>query len=112
MAREAAWLAVDSVRAEPARSFLAILGIVIGIVTVVRVTAVLANVRSSAALLFRELGTKTSSRSTGQDPYQPASRRRAESLEPAFAGELARGGRAISEVAVQLIVPPIVDNRR
>ena len=114
MVREAAWLAVDSVRSQPARSFLAILGIVIGIVTVVLVTAVLANVRNSVALLFRELGTENifAFHLTG-DPYQPASEQEArrKPLKPAFADELARAGSAVREVAVQVIVPPIVNNR-
>ena len=47
----------DSVKAHPLRSLLAILGIVIGIVTVVLVASVLANVRNQVALLFRELAT-------------------------------------------------------
>jgi hypothetical protein len=48
----------DSVAARPLRSILAVLGIVIGIVTVVLVASILANVRNSVALLFRELGTE------------------------------------------------------
>jgi putative ABC transport system permease protein len=114
MAREAAWLAIDSVRSQPSRSFLAILGIVIGIVTVVLVTAVLANVRNSVALLFRELGTENifAFHLTG-DPYQPATEQEArrKPLKPAFADELARTGGAIRDVAVQVIVPGIVNGR-
>jgi putative ABC transport system permease protein len=53
--RESSWLAFDSIRSQPARSTLAILGIIIGIITVVLVASVLANVRNSVALLFREL---------------------------------------------------------
>ena len=58
MVGEPAWLAFDSLRTSRARSFLAIGGIVIGIVTVVLVAAVLANVRNQVALLFRDLGTE------------------------------------------------------
>jgi len=54
---EAAALALDALRTERARSVLAIAGIVIGIVTVVLVASVLANVRNQVALLFRDLGT-------------------------------------------------------
>ena len=46
-----------SLRAQPARSTLAILGVVIGIVTVVVVASTLVGLRNSIALLFRELGT-------------------------------------------------------
>ena len=57
MVAEPAALAIDSLRTERARSALAIAGIVIGIVTVVLVASVLANVRNQVALLFRDLGT-------------------------------------------------------
>src|SRR6186997_1831980 len=56
--REASLLAIESVRAQPARSTLAILGIVIGIVTVVVVASTLVGLRNSIAVLFRELGTE------------------------------------------------------
>ena len=112
--REATWLAVDALRVQPARSVLGILGIVVGITTVVLVASVLANVRNSVALLFRELGTENifAFHLTG-DPYQPPSEQevRRKPLEPSFAGELARTGRAIREVAVQVYVPPIVNGR-
>ena len=54
---ESASLAVESLRTQPARSALAISGIVIGIVTVVLVATVLAGLRNSIADLFRDLGT-------------------------------------------------------
>ena len=54
---EAATLAADSLRDNKARSGLAILGVVIGIVTVVLVASTLVGLRNSVALLFRELGT-------------------------------------------------------
>ena len=71
--RESASLAIDSVRTQPARSLLAIIGIVIGIVTVVLVASVLANLRNQVALLFRELGTENifAFHLTG-DPYVDA----------------------------------------
>lgn len=111
---ESARLAVDAIRTHPARSLLAILGIVIGIVTVVLVASVLANVRNQVALLFRELGTENifAFHLTG-DPYSPASEREArrQPLDPDFAPEIARRGRAISTVAVQMIVPNVVNGR-
>ncbi|MDP2391339.1 MAG: hypothetical protein Q8N52_13500, partial [Acidobacteriota bacterium] len=54
---EATTLAAESLRANKARSGLAILGVVIGIVTVVLVASTLVGLRNSVALLFRELGT-------------------------------------------------------
>src|SRR5690349_16368123 len=55
--REAVHLAVESVRSQPVRSALAIIGVVIGIVTVVIVASTLVGLRNSIAVLFRELGT-------------------------------------------------------
>ncbi len=111
---ESASLAVDSLRTQPARSALAIFGIVIGIVTVVLVASVLAGVRNSIAEMFRDLGTdNVFAFHLSGDPYQPASEREARRLplEPAFAGPIARLGEAVREVAVQVIVPTVVSGR-
>ena len=99
----------DSVAAHPLRSILAVLGIVIGIVTVVLVASVLANVRNSVALLFRELGTENvfAFHRSG-DPYSPPSEKEARRLplKPDFAEVIAREGRHVRDVGVQVIVPP------
>ena len=112
--RESASLAVDSVRTQPARSLLAIIGIVIGIVTVVLVASVLANVRNQVALLFRELGTENifAFHLTG-DPYTTPSEAEARRLplRASFAADIGRDATAIKEVAVQMIVPSIVGGR-
>ncbi|MBP1633566.1 MAG: hypothetical protein H6Q10_140 [Acidobacteria bacterium] len=111
---ESASLALDSIRTQPLRSALAISGIVIGIVTVVLVASVLANLRDQVALLFRELGTENvfAFHITG-DPYSEPSEEEARRLplKAEWAGTLAREGDAIVEVGVQVIVPAIVDNR-
>jgi putative ABC transport system permease protein len=104
----------DSAAAHPLRSILAVLGVVIGIVTVVLVASVLANVRNSVALLFRELGTdNVFAYHRSGDPYAPPSEREARRLplEPAFAEIVAREARHVRDVGVQLIVPPVVNGR-
>ncbi len=110
-----AWdLAVDSVRSQTLRSALAVLGIVIGIVTVVIVASVLANVRNQIALLFRELGTENvfAFHLTG-DPYAKASEKEARRrpLKVEFAGELRRVAPSIQDVAVEVVVPAVVQGR-
>jgi len=98
-------LALDSVRTQPTRSTLAIIGIVIGIVTVVIVASVLAGLRNSVADLFRESGHRQRVRLPPDGrPYSPPSEREArrEPLEPVFARELARRGDAIRDVALQV----------
>jgi putative ABC transport system permease protein len=110
---EAGGLALDSIRTQPARAALAISGIVIGIVTVVLVASVLANVRNQVALLFRDLGTENifAFHLTG-DPYvtPPEKEARRKPLEVTWAGDLQRLGRAIREVGAQVIIPTTMDN--
>ncbi len=112
VAGEPVTLAIESLRSQPARSALAVGGIVVGIVTVVLVASVLANVRNQIALLFRELGTENvfAFHLTG-DPYSPASEaevdRRPLRLE--FAAELRRLGPAIRDVGAEVIVPNTVN---
>lgn len=112
--REIVALALGSMRANLSRSILASVGIVIGIVTVVLVASVLANVRNQIALLFRELGTENifAYHLTG-DPYAAASEREAQRkpLKPAFAPVIARLAPSVREVAVQMLVPNVVDGR-
>jgi putative ABC transport system permease protein len=111
---ESVRLTHDSVASHPLRSILAVLGIVIGIVTVVLVASILANVRNSVALLFRELGTdNVFAYHRSGDPYAPASEREARRrpLKPAFAAVIAREGRHVRDVGVQLIVPPVVNGK-
>jgi putative ABC transport system permease protein len=110
-----AWtLAIESVRSQALRSTLAIAGIVIGIVTVVLVASVLANVRNQVALLFRELGTdNVFAFHLSGDPYsgpseQEASRR---PLKAEYAREIERLGESIDGVGVQVIVPTVVAGR-
>src|SRR5512139_2408588 len=92
---EAGTLALIALRTERARSFLAIVGIVIGIVTVVLVASVLANVRNQVALLFRDLGTENvfAFHLTG-DPYvQPSEQEaRRRPLRLAFLRDIERLG--------------------
>jgi putative ABC transport system permease protein len=114
VAVETVRLTHDSVAAHPLRSVLAVLGIVIGIVTVVLVASVLVNVRNSVALLFRELGTdNVFAYHRSGDPYAAPTEKEARRLplKPAFAEVIAREGRHVRDVGVQLIVPPIVNGR-
>jgi putative ABC transport system permease protein len=108
--REAARLAWESLRAQPARSALAIGGVVIGIVTVVLVASVLVGLRNSVAQLFRELGTDNIfAFHRNGDPYTPASDRDAlrRPLRPADAAVIARLGPSVRDVGVQLLVPAV-----
>ena len=111
---QAARLALESLRAQKARSGLAILGVVIGIVTVVLVASTLVGLRNSVALLFRELGTdnifayhlngEPYSAPTEQDVKRPQ-------MKAEYAAQLERLGPSIRDVGIQLIVPAVTTTR-
>ncbi len=107
-ASAAARQAIDALRTERARSALAIVGIVIGIVTVVLIASILANARNQVALLFRDLGTDNvfAFHLTG-DPYvtpnEQEARRRPLKLE--FVKEIPRLATTVRDVGAQVIVP-------
>ena len=111
MVAEPAALAVDALRTQRARSALAIAGIVIGIVTVVLVASVLANVRSQIALLFRDLGTENvfAFHFSG-DPYVTPNEKevRRKPLRLEFIPEIKRLGSAVRDVGAEVIVPTSV----
>ena len=112
--REAGRLAWESVLAQPARSGLAIAGVVIGIVTVVLVASVLVGLRNSVAQLFRELGTDNIfAFHRNGDPYTPASDKDAlrRPLKPEFAETIARLGPSVRDVGVQLLIPAVTATR-
>ena len=113
-ASEAMTLAVDSLRTERTRSALAVAGIVIGIVTVVLVASVLANVRNQIALLFRDLGTENvfAFHLTG-DPYVTPSdaEARRRPLELDFVDDIRRLGTTSVDAAAQVIVPTATEQQ-
>jgi putative ABC transport system permease protein len=112
--RESGVLALDALRGNPARSALAVLGIVVGIVTVSLVATVLVNVRNQIALLFRELGTdNVFAFHLSGDPYQPASdeEARRQPLERGYAEVIARNADAVLAGAAQILVPPVINGR-
>jgi putative ABC transport system permease protein len=114
LATEIARLSLVSVRSQPARSALAIVGVVIGIVTVVLVASVLVGLRNSVALLFRELGTENVfAFHRDGDPYSPLSDADANRrpLSPADADAIAQLAPSVRDVGVQLIVPVVTGTR-
>ena len=111
---EASTLAVESIRSQPARSALAIVGIVIGIVTVVLVSSTLVGLRNSVAQLFRELGTDNIfAFHVNGEPYAAGSSQDVNRppLKPEYARRLAQLGPAIRDVGVELIVPVVTGTR-
>ena len=107
-------LAAESMRANPGRAALAVLGIVIGIVTVSLVATVLVNVRNQIALLFRELGTdNVFAFHLSGDPYSPASdeEARRQPLDRRFGDIIAGESDAVEGAAAQILIPSVVNGR-
>ncbi|MEO8679189.1 MAG: ABC transporter permease [Vicinamibacterales bacterium] len=112
--QEAGALAVESLWANPARSILAIVGVVIGIVTVVLVASTLVGLRNSVALLFRELGSENLfAYHFNGDPYSAPTEFDVErpQLRAEYVPVLERLGPSIRDVGLELIVPAVTSTR-
>jgi len=112
--REAATLAVESLRSQPARSTLAVIGIVIGIVTVVLVASTLVGLRNSVALLFRELGTDNIfAYHLNGEPYSAPTEAdvKRPQMKADYAAVLEGLGPSIRDVGIELIVPVVTSTR-
>ena len=97
------------------RSLLTILGIIIGIVTIVLVASVLVGVRMNIISLFQGLGTDNIfayhlNRDPGSTRLQPEELT-LRPLKPEFAPILKRECSSLKDTAVQLYVPNIVTGR-
>ena len=112
--RSSATLALESLRANPGRAALAVLGIVVGIVTVSLVATVLVNVRNQVALLFRELGTdNVFAFHLSGDPYSPASEEEARRLplDRKFGDVIARQAQTVEGAGAQILIPSVINGR-
>jgi putative ABC transport system permease protein len=113
--REALETALGNMLAHKFRSLLTILGIIIGIVTVVLVASVLVGVRRNIILLFQGLGTDNIfayhlNRDPGNTRLQPEELT-LRPLRPEFAPALLNACPSLKDTAVQLYVPNIVGGK-
>jgi putative ABC transport system permease protein len=107
-------VALASVWTHRFRSALTILGIVIGITTVVSVSSLLTGVRKGIVTFFEEFGPDNifMNRVSG-DPNSPGrlSERKRRPLRPEYAEAIKRLAPSVEETAVQLYIPPVVGDR-
>ena len=109
--RDTVSFALGNILAHKFRSFLTVLGIIVGIVTVILVASVLAGVRQNIVNLFREFGPDNIFVFHLQgDPYNPRAKpeeltRRPIKLE--HAERLAQACPSLKTVAAQVMVPNI-----
>ncbi len=108
-------MALGAVWTHRFRSALTVLGIVIGITTVVTVASLLSGLRQGVVTLFEELGPdnifvyKTSGDPRGSFPSPKEQRRKP--ILPEYAGLLQRLCPSVEDASVSLYVPPVVGGR-
>jgi putative ABC transport system permease protein len=105
-------LAVQGVWSHRFRSLLTILGIVIGITTVVTVASLLTGLREGVVVFFQELGPDNIFvfRTSG-DPSGPVSikERKRLPLKPEYADSIRRLCTSLDDIGLELYIPAVVD---
>ena len=105
-------MSVQAVWTHRFRSLLTILGIVIGITTVVTVASLLTGLRQGVVTFFQELGPDNIFvyRTSG-DPSMPApiKERKRRALKPEYAENVKRWSTALADVGLDLYIPAVVD---
>lgn len=103
-------MAMDAVWAHRFRSMLTVLGIVIGITTVVVVASLLTGLRASVVLFFAQLGPDSIfvSRVSGDpnSPVVPIKERRRKPVKVEYAEMISRAASNIEMVGIALNIPP------
>jgi putative ABC transport system permease protein len=106
-------IAIAGVWTHRFRSLLTILGIVIGITTVVTVASLLTGLREGVVVFFQELGPDNIfvTRTSG-DPSQPApiKERKRRALKAEYADYIKKTCASVQDVGLELLVPAVVDN--
>ncbi|MCS7026851.1 MAG: ABC transporter permease [Bryobacteraceae bacterium] len=107
-------LALDAVWSHRVRSALTILGIVIGITTVVTVSSLLTGLRKGIVIFFQEFGPDNIfvSRYSG-DPSAPPRQKevRRRPIRPEYAEIIKKLSPSTEDVGVQLFIPPFVNRQ-
>jgi putative ABC transport system permease protein len=113
--RENLSFALSNILVHRFRSLLTILGIIVGIVTVVLVASILVGVRNNIALLFQEFGPNNIfAYHLDGDPGNPTLKPEEVSRKPLkteFARKLLDTCPSLEDAAAQILVPNIVNGR-
>ncbi|HEV3196362.1 MAG TPA: ABC transporter permease [Bryobacteraceae bacterium] len=108
-------MAVGAVWTHRFRSLLTILGIVIGITTVVTVASLLTGLRQGVVTFFQELGPDNiflfrTSGDPSQDNRIPKEAKR-RPLKPEYADYIKRWCLSVQDTGMQLLIPPVVEGK-
>jgi len=108
-------VALSAVWSHRFRSLLTILGIVVGITTVVTVASLLTGLRKGIVVFFQELGPDNLFvYKTSGDPNAlrvPPKEQRRKPIRPEYAAILRRWCRSVEDAGVQLFIPNVVQGR-
>jgi putative ABC transport system permease protein len=105
-------MAVQAVWIHRFRSLLTILGIVIGITTVVTVASLLTGLRQGVVVFFQELGPDNVFlyKTSGDPGMEPPKERKRRPLKPEFAAMIKRWcSDSVEDVGLELYIPAVVD---
>ena len=106
-------MAIQAVGAHRFRSLLTILGIVIGITTVVTVASLLTGLREGVVTFFQELGPDNIFlyKTSGDPSQEPPKERKRRPMKPEYAEMMRRWCTSVEDVGLQLYIPPVVDGK-
>ena len=106
-------MAIAQVGAHRFRSLLTVLGIVIGITTVVTVASLLTGLRQGVVTFFQELGPDNVFlfKTSGNPDFEPPKERKRRPLKPEYADEIRRWCGSVQDVGIQIYLPATVEGR-
>jgi putative ABC transport system permease protein len=107
-------MALSGVWTHRFRSLLTILGIVIGITTVVTVASLLTGLREGVVVFFQQLGPdNVFLYKTSGDPSQdgPLKERKRRPMKPEYVETIRRWCSAVQDVGLDLLIPPVVEGK-
>jgi putative ABC transport system permease protein len=95
------------------RSLLTILGIVIGITTVVTVASLLTGLRQGVVVFFEQLGPDNVFvfKTSGDPSFEPLKERKRRPMKPEYAEFIRRWCTSVEDVGLQLLIPPVVEGK-
>src|SRR3954449_2624853 len=106
-------MAIAQVGAHRFRSLLTVLGIVIGITTVVTVASLLTGLRAGIVTFFEELGPDNVFvfKTSGNPDFEPPKERKRRALKPEYAEQILRWCGSVEQVGLQIYIPATVEGR-
>src|SRR5215470_19486453 len=102
-------MALSAVWTNRFRSGLTILGIVIGITTVVTVASLLTGLRQGIVTFFDELGPDNVFlfKTSGNPDFEPPKERKRRAMKPEYADSIRKWcASAVQDIGIQLLIPP------